>query len=209
MMPRGVLALDLALLLIVPEAVRCQQPNPAPPVATPASKPPKRGLRMIVLQGQDAVNSLPLRAAANPAVQVFDYLGEPVEGAEVTFESTATGPGGLFENQRSSYGTRTDARGQAVAVFTPNTLPGGFVIRVVARLNDESVEATIRQTNSAKSTGVEYKPPSRPWYKDWKWWAIIAVGAGAGGYFGYHAATSSSNPTISLTPGAITIGGPH
>ena len=164
---------------------------------------------MLVLQGQDALNSLALRSAASPVVQVFDRLGGPLEGADVTFEVPTDGPGGLFDNHQSSFKTRTDARGQAAANFMPNTLPGKFTIRVIAIAGDERAEVVIRQTNSAKAAGVEYKPQSRPWYKDWKWWAVIAAGAGTAGYFGYHAASSTSAPTISLTTGTITIGGPH
>jgi hypothetical protein len=202
---RDILALILTVLLIFPEVMGAQQPNPAG-AAVPTS--PSRGLHILVLQGQNAVNSLPLGAAVHPAVQVFDYLGEPVEGAEVTFEVPAAGPGGVFEIQKNSFSTRTDARGQALAPFTPNSLPGSFTIRVIARANEQTAEAIIKQTNSASSDTVEYGPPrSRPWYKDWKWWTVIAAGAGAGGYFAFREGGSSSNPTISLTPGAITIGG--
>jgi hypothetical protein len=196
--PRDVLALVLALSLTAPQVVLAQQP---------AARPAPRGLRILVLQGQDAVNSLPSSSAASPAVQVFDYLGEPVEGAEVTFDVPTGGPGGLFDNQKPTFTTRTDARGQAVSNFIPNTLPGRFTIRVVARFGGESAEASIAQTNSSKSQSVEYKPAHRPWYKDWKWWAIIGAGAGAGGYWIY--SSSTSNPTIGLSPGAITIGGPR
>jgi hypothetical protein len=206
---RGVLALLLAPLLSIPEVAQTQQPSPAPPAPRASAKPASRGIRILVLQGQDAINSLAMRAAADPAVQVFDYLGEPVEGAEVTFEAPAAGPGGVFSNQQNAYKARTDARGQAIAPFTPNTLPGKFTLRVVARFGEESAEVTIRQMNSTKSASVEYKPISRPWYKDWKWWAVIGGGAGAGAYFGIRAINSSSDPTISLAPGAITIGGPR
>ncbi len=168
-----------------------------------------RGIRILVLDGQDAINSLASRTAVSPAVQVFDSNGAPVEGASVTFEAPATGPGGSFDNQQSSITTRTDARGQAVAVFTPNTLPGGFIIRVTARFENESATEAIRQTNSTGAARLESRSASRPWYRNWVWWTIIGAGAGAGGYFAYRSATSTSIPTISLTPGIITIGGPR
>jgi hypothetical protein len=204
---RDVLALMLALMMMAPGVGWAQPPGPTP--AAQAPRTGARGLRILVLEGQDAVNSLPTRAAASPAVQVFDYMGEPVEGAEVTFEAPASGAGGLFDNQKTSFKTRTDPRGQAVTSFAPNTLPGTFAIRVVAKFGDETAEATITQTNSAKTTGVEYKPPTHPWYKDWKWLTLMAVGAGAGGYAIYWGVTRSSNPTITLTPGSVTIGGPR
>lgn len=202
---RDILASSLALLLTVHTVGGAQRPDLPGGARTNSS--PSRGLHILVLQGQDAVNSLPLGAAVSPAVQVFDYLGEPVEGAEVTFEVPAAGPGGLFDNQKNSFTTRTDARGQALAPFTPNTLPGSFTIRVIARANEQTAEVIIRQTNSTNSETLEYGlPPSRPWYKDWKWWTVIAAGAGAGSYFAFR---GSSSPTISLAPGAITLGGPR
>lgn len=203
MLLRDILAPVLALLLIVPEGLLSQQPGPPSAPRVPAS-----GLHILVLQGQNATNSLPRREAASPAVQVFDYLNEPVEGAEVTFEVPASGPSGVFENQKNSLTTRTDARGQAMAGFTPNTLPGSFAIRVVAKAGDQVAETLIRQTNSDKVEAVQFRPPpKRPWYKSWKLWTVVLAGAGAGAYLGYRAATSSSSPTISLTPGPIVIGG--
>jgi hypothetical protein len=205
---RDILTPGLALLLIVPEGLFSQQPIPLQPTDAPVARPRSRGLHILVLQGQNAVNSLPTRTAANPAVQVFDYLDQPVEGAEVIFEVAPAGPGGLFDNQKNSITTRTDARGQAGAVFTPNTLPGSFSIRVIAKANDQTVEALIKQTNSATSDAVQYVAPKGHWYKSWKLWTVVLAGAGVGAYFGYRSATSSSTPpTISLSPGPIVIGG--
>ncbi len=205
---RDILAIVLAFSLVVPGCLVAQE------VSAPAGQAPQRagGLNILVLQGQDAVNSIRQHAAASPAVQVFGSLGEPVQGAEVTFEVPPAGPGGMFENQKTSITKRTDARGQAVASFTPNTLAGRFTIRVVARTEDEKAEVSIRQINSTKSDTVEYSArPGRAWYKDWKWWTVIAAGAGAGAYLGYRSATSSSSPsspTISVAPGGVVIGAP-
>jgi hypothetical protein len=208
---RESLATVLAVLLLsVPQVAQTQelptasQARPEEAVRTP------RGLQIVILQGHDAVNSLRSRSAADPAVQVLDYLGEPIEGAEVTFEVPSAGPGGVFENGRPLFTTRTDSRGQATAAFTPNTLAGSFAIRVVARANDQKGEVLIRQSNSASLEAVEYRPPrSRPWHRDWRWWTMIGVGAGVGGYFAHRAISSSpsTNPVITLTPGVITIGG--
>lgn len=207
MRPRGILGLIVAISLAAPQSVNAQEAGqPAQGLSRRAAP---RGIRILVLDGQDAVNSLASRSAASPAVQVFDFSGAPVEGAVVTFEAPASGPGGTFDNQQTSFTTRTDARGQAVTVFTPNTLPGSFVIRVTARFENETASAAIRQTNSGKAMSVEYKPTEKKWYKSWVWWTIIGAGAGAGGYFAYRSISDSSNPTISLAPGAITIGGPR
>lgn len=207
MRPRDALGLLLAISLTTPQMAWAQQQGQPSQGLQRRGAP--RGIRILVLDGQDAVNSLASRTAVSPAVQVFDSLGAPIEGAIVTFEAPASGPGGVFDTQQTSFTTRTDSRGQAVSVFTPNTLPGSFVIRVTARFENETATESIRQTNSSSAAAVENRPASRPWYKNWVWWAVIGAGAGAGGYFGYKAATDSSIPTISLTPGAITIGGPR
>ncbi|MEO8657483.1 MAG: hypothetical protein ABI693_03395 [Bryobacteraceae bacterium] len=205
---REILTSVLVLVLAVPANLFSQQATPASTPRQQAPTPNSRGLRILVLQGQDAVNSLPSRTAASPAVQVLDYLGEPVEGADVVFEVPAAGPSGFFENQKTSIATKTGARGQAVAQFMPNTLSGAFTIRVVAKLNDQTSEALIRQTNSTSLEAVRYGPDSRHWYKSWKFWAVVLAGAGTGAYLGYRSTTSSpANPTITLTPGPITIGG--
>lgn len=207
MRPRDVLGLLLALWLSTPQMALAQQQ--AQPSQSLQRRSAPRGIRILVLDGQDAVNSLASRTAVSPAVQVFDSSGAPIEGASVTFEAPSSGPGGVFDTQKTSFTTRTDSRGQAVSVFTPNTLPGRFVIRVTARFENETATESIRQTNSSSAAVVENRPATRPWYKNWVWWAVIGAGAGAGGYIGYKTATDSSIPTISLTPGAITIGGPR
>jgi hypothetical protein len=208
---RETLAAILAILLLsVPQVAQTQELSAASQASPEEVGRTPRGLRIVILQGHDAVNSLRSRTAADPAVQVFDHLGEPVEGAEVTFEVPSAGPGGVFESGRHLFTTRTDSRGQATASFTPNTLPGSFTIRVVARANDQKGEVLIRQSNSASLEAVEYRPPrNRPWHRDWRWWTMIGVGAGVGSYFAHRAISSSpsTNPVITLTPGIITIGG--
>lgn len=162
------------------------------------------GLRILVLEGQNAVNSIPTRTALSPVIQVLDAVNQPVEGASVTFEVPPTGPGGTFGNQHLIT-TRTDSVGQATAVLTPNDIPGPFVIKVTASFQGQTKEARIRQTNDSKTLEAMLPMPPRPWYKSWKRWALI--GAAAGGTTAALLILSRSDPTITISPGAVVVGG--
>jgi hypothetical protein len=162
------------------------------------------GLRILVLEGQNVVNSIPTRTAVSPVIQVLDVVNQPVEGASVTFEVSPTGPGGLF-GQQPIITTRTDSVGQATAVLTPNDIPGPFVIKVTASFQGQTKEARIRQTNDAKVLEAMLPLPPRPWYKSWKRWALI--GAAAGGTVAAIAILSKSDPTVTISPGTVVVGG--
>lgn len=162
------------------------------------------GLRILVLEGQNAVNSIPTRTAVSPVVQVLDAVNQPVEGASVTFEVSPTGPGGLF-GQQPIITTRTDSVGQATAVLTPNDIPGPFVIKVTATFQGQTKETRIRQTNDAKVLEAMLPLPPKPWYKSWKRWALI--GAAAGGTVAAVVILSKSDPTVTISPGTAVFGG--
>ncbi|MBL8237975.1 MAG: hypothetical protein JNM66_11180, partial [Bryobacterales bacterium] len=83
---RPVLAFVLIPLLVQPVGAQ------APATAVPAL--PAVSLRVLVLEGANAINSIPNRSATFPVVEVRDENDLPVEGAEVVFELPATGPGG-------------------------------------------------------------------------------------------------------------------
>lgn len=167
------------------------------------------GLRIGILEGQNVINSLATKTAISPVVQVFDSLEHPVEGAEVTFEVPPSGPGGTFSNQQNIITTRTDARGQATAAFTPNSTPGSFAIKVTASAGGQSAEARIVQTNDSKAMLAGPVPPPKAWYKNWKWWAVIGAGAGAGLGLGLYFWDRNQTATITISPGTVVIGGPR
>jgi len=76
-----------------------QQPAATETQATPAPTPPAatlESLKILVLQGQNAVNNVTSGAATMPVVEVHDENDQVLEGADVTFELPATGPGGTF-----------------------------------------------------------------------------------------------------------------
>ena len=210
----SLIALFLIGLLISPTPLSAQQPPAqatAPAPAEPAGPP--RGLaqgkiKILVLEGQNATNSLRSKTAISPVVQVLDSLEQPVEGATVTFEVSPTGPGGLFGTAPLAT-TRTDYTGQATAAFTPNNTPGTFSIKVKASIGDQTAEIGIRQTNDSKTSEAMLPVPPRPWFKSWKWWAVIGAAAGAGVATAVILSNRNDTSTITISPGPIVIGGPN
>jgi hypothetical protein len=102
-----------------------------------------------ILQGDGAINSIKLKRAHNPVVQVVDQAGRGVSGATVTFLLPATGAGGTFQGSGLSLTVPTDEKGVAAARgLTPNRLEGRFPIRVTASWSGNAASATLLQTNA-------------------------------------------------------------
>lgn len=207
----SIIALCLVGLLVTPGPLLAQQAPAQPAPSEPAG--PQRGpvqgkLKILVLEGQGAVNSLASKSAISPVVQVLDVMEQPVDGASVTFEVSPTGPGGLFGNAPMAT-VRTDYTGQATATFTPNNTPGAFSIKVTASLGNQTAEARIRQINDSKAVSAMIPVPPKPWFKNWKWWAVIGAGAGAGIATAVILSNRGDKSTITLSPGPIVIGGPN
>ena len=188
----------LAIAIAIPGGFAQSQPDAAPPQA----QEPAASLSIFVIQGNNSINSIPLLRSVTPIVEVRDRNDFPVEGATVVFTLPEQGPGGTFLNSRSSFSTRSDARGQATAPFTVNSIPGKFQIKVTAAAGNREGEAAITQTNTS---GGYIGPalPQRSWYKKWPAWAIVG-GVAAGGITAWALTRSSSSPStsITITPGA-------
>jgi hypothetical protein len=208
---RKPIAALLILLLAAPNLVSGQQ-VPGQPEALPATDQPQAtrpsagALKILVLQGQNAINSLTSKTALSPVVQVLDAVEQPVEGATVTFEVSPTGPGGSFGGAPLAT-VKTDFTGQATAAFTPNDTPGSFSIKVTAVLGELSAQQRIRQTNDRNVVMAMMPLPPKPWYKSRKTWAIIGGVAGAGIAATVILLRKDQTPTITISPGSVTIGG--
>jgi hypothetical protein len=191
------------------------KPAPGTPAAKEQAEPPglarrvaPGGLRILVLEGQNVANSLATMTTISPVVQVLDSVDQPVEGATVTFEAPASGPGGTFGGKPIAT-VRTDYSGQATAEFTPGNAEGTFLIKVTATIGTQRGEARIRQTNDRKAEAAHVMPPPKPWYKNWKWWAVIGAGAGAGAAAGIIFSDRNNTATITIAPGSVVVGGPR
>lgn len=214
------ITLVLCALFIAPAPLPARQlpGQPAPsaqatkPVGTPTEplssqpRPAQGSLKILVLEGQNSVNSLISKSSISPVVQVLDSMEQPVEGAIVTFEVAPTGPGGSFNNAPIAT-AKTDYSGQASANFTPNDTTGSFVIKVTASNGGQTAEARILQTNDRKVSEAMVPLPPKPWYKDWKWWAVIGAGAGASVATAVILTHRSNASTITISPGPIVVGG--
>ncbi|HBY58444.1 MAG TPA: hypothetical protein DEH78_01395 [Solibacterales bacterium] len=183
-----------------------------PPACLPQAPP--KDLTILVLEGSNATNLIPLKQGVPPVVEVRDRNERPIEGAEVTFELPPTGASGLFPNKELRKTVRTNTQGQAVAAgFAPNEVAGRFAIKVSARFGPFVAQATIQQSN-VLDLAEAIRPPGKG---KKKWYLLIggaAAGAGTGIWLsrrngGTGGSAPPATPTVTVTPGTVTVGGPR
>lgn len=156
------------------------------------------GLKVVVLEGQGAINNIRLRRAKDPVVQVIDGKDRPVAGATVSFTLPATGPSGAFVDGAKTLVVQTDAEGRAYGRgLHPNGAPGPFRIAVTASHQGQIARAAIAQTNAGPNVGRSST----------KTITILAIvgGAAAGGAFAAlgHGGTRQST----TAPGTVVVAG--
>jgi len=117
------------------------------PVA--AQAPASTGLRIVVVEGEGALNNIRERRGKEPVVRVVDAEFRRVAGASVTFLTTELGPSATFASG-NTLTTTTDAKGEAVGRgLRPNNVAGPFEIRVTAAWRGQTAAAVVNQTNVA------------------------------------------------------------
>ena len=170
-------------------------------------------IKLVIQEGQGAINNIQQHRAKEPVVQVTDENGAPIAQASVTFQLPETGPGGAFADDNKMLTVQTDEKGLAVGRgLHPNQTAGQFQIRVTASYQGAMASAVISQINAA---------PAATSGGGGKKFLIIALigGAAAGGLgaalgHGKGGSTSSAGsisvppPTV-LVPGSPTIQPPH
>ena len=119
----------VAILLISFLAVTSAQPSP---------------LRIVVLEGENAVNIIQQKTAVRAVVEVRDQNNLPVPGALVTF--AVTGKGGATVAGSQTLTVATNASGQAALGGMTPASSGGLQISVNATFNGLSAATTITQT---------------------------------------------------------------
>jgi len=120
-------------------------------LAVPAAgqEPPRPVLRIVVVEGEGAINNIHERRAKEPVVRVMDAEFRPVAGASVTFVTTELGASATFPSG-NTLTTTSDATGEAVGRgLRPNNVAGPFQIRVTAAYRGQTATAVINQTNAA------------------------------------------------------------
>jgi hypothetical protein len=107
--------------------------------------------RVVIVEGQGALNNIETRAARDLAVRVLD-AGRPVAGATVEFNGPGSGAGELFANGSSHFAATTDANGVATASGARNNgVAGSFNTTVRVSYQGRSVaETSIHQTNVSR-----------------------------------------------------------
>jgi len=104
-------------------------------------------LRIVVIEGEDAVNVIQQKTAVAPVVEVRDQNGLPVPGAVVRF--TIGGGNASFTGGSQTLTITTNAAGRAAASAVNPLASGSVQIQVQATFQGQTAAATIAQTNVA------------------------------------------------------------
>src|SRR5689334_848272 len=128
---RKILALLFTLSTAANGAAFAQTPNPA--------------LKIVVIEGEDAVNIIQQKTAVAPIIEVRDRNNLPVSGASVTF--AVTGPGASFAGGAPTITVVTNAAGQATAAGLTPTAAGAIHVSATATFEGQTAIATITQSN--------------------------------------------------------------
>jgi hypothetical protein len=108
------------------------------------------GLKIEVIEGQNAINNISRNKAYEPIVEVRDEQDQPVAGATVTFTLPAVGASGVFTDGSKTLIIQTDTTGRAIARgLHPNNQVGQFEIRINANSDGRTASTVVTQTNAA------------------------------------------------------------
>ncbi len=179
----------------------------------PMAAQAKPGLRIVVVDGEGAINNIQLGSGREPVVEVRDADDKPVPGAKVTFTLPDMGPSGTFFGASRKVTVTTNEQGRATGTgFRPNLQEGRFQIQVMAAANDQTATAMITQSNSMPVGGVSRTTSAKKRFGTGK---IVAIAAAAG-IIAAVAATRDSDETrpatvqgTTITPGTVSVGIPR
>ena len=197
-----ILVTSLAILIAVETVPRFSQAQ---------EKPGSAQLRIVILEGEGAINNIRQRTAREPIVQVEDENHKPVAGAMILFTLPDSGPGAVFVDGSKTLIAYTDEKGQAKAKgIKPNSTAGVYQIVVNATAHGLKASTVISQSNiltaAAAAGGISAKLI-----------AILAIAGGAAAAGAIAATSGGSNspatpapvPTATLTAGTPAVGGPN
>lgn len=137
---KRVIGASITFAIVVAALASAQQRTPPPPA-----------LRIIVVEGEDAVNVLQQKTAIAPLVEVRDRNNLPVAGATVQFVIQQAGGGATvsFANAQTAATVTTNAAGRAAAPQLQALRGGAVRINVNAAFQNAKATTTITQTNFA------------------------------------------------------------
>jgi hypothetical protein len=114
-----------------------------------AQAPSPSGIKIVLVEGEGAINNIRERRAKEPVVHVLDDDNRPIAGASVTFQVPELGASATFPTGVTLTVT-TDQKGEAAGKgLRPNNIAGQFQIRVTASYRGQTARAVITQTNAA------------------------------------------------------------
>src|SRR5262245_12632850 len=160
-------------------------------VAASDNAPGQGALKIVVLEGEGAVNIIQQKTATAPVIEVRDQNDVPVAGAAVRF--------GIRSGRAAFSGARTlsvttDAAGRAVATGFAPTGSGALQITATAPFQGQAAAATIAQTTV--TTVAQAAAISGAGASGVSGGASAGAGAGAGG-------GGLSTTTIGVIAGAV------
>jgi hypothetical protein len=187
----------------------------------PAVAQPAASISIVVVAGEGAINNVNERVTRDVIVLVEDQNHKPVMGAAVSFFLPNEGPGGTFPNGTNSLTTTTNEQGRAAARGIQfNNQAGPMPIRVSASYAGRTASIVINQSNVTSGTSSSGRGigggagggMSRT-TKILIIGAIVGGGAAAGIILGSKGSSSTPAaaplPTVTITPGVVTVGGPQ
>lgn len=176
--------------------------NSVSPFARQAQIAAADGIRIVVIEGEDAVNIIQQKTAVAPIVEIRDKNGLPVGGVTVTF--AIAGPNATFAGGLQQLTVVTNAAGRAaISTVSPMT-SGAYQINVAAAFQGQTAAATITQTNFMTVAEAAQAAGSTA--------GSAAQGAGNTGTSGSSAgnagntSTGSTGSTASNTAGQTSVG---
>lgn len=192
----------LSLLLALPGISPAQQPQQPQetPAAAPAQAPAPTSIKLMVVQGEGAINNIEKRVVTEPIVEVRDQENRPVAGAEVVFTTPPSGPSATFFGASRTFTVKSDDNGRARGTgLSPNVEEGTYPIDVTATQGNLQTALSITQTNAR---APELKADKK---NGINWRLLTAIGAGVAA--GIVAVSRRDSSSGSSTPTSISVGG--
>lgn len=121
--------------------------------------PTNEQLTVVVREGHKAVNVLDGRPAVKPLVEIRDKNGDPVSGANVTFELPRRNPRAAFDGNKNFTAVTAGSDGRAAPGEIRPIGVGSFEIIIRATQGKRTGGVTITQTNVATVSDVGIAPP--------------------------------------------------
>ncbi len=171
-------------------------------------------LRLVVLQGEGAVNNIRRRAVSPVEVEVRDARNRPVEAAKVRFTLPELGAGGRFVDGSRTLEVSTDERGRAgFSSFVPNGQEGRFSLAVDVTAAGREAGTAIVQSNSLFQFASPRtdEPEIKRTGRGRALILVLGIGAAAtlGGVLASRGGGGPQTAPVSVGVGGVGVGGPR